>query len=284
MRKIAAYSVMLLLIAGAIWFSTGPASASSVAAQWFLIGLASTSLALWAWIGVKPNSSTIGENIQTLSAIFTIIAVFVAAGIYFLERRDRARLSFGLETSAVRPILGAQHPDSVLLTIRVPVENKGERRVKIDCLAIDVQHPAPGVSLARSSWTREEMQLVRLGEQIPYETTPEVRGCLVADAIRLRAQAALVRPLFMWRPMELEPSEADDRYFEVPVSCTYPFVRVLLKIRITAEDERVYETKTIVPLADICRGQTESTGGVSSPTLGTGDDATTAREAAPSAG
>lgn len=274
MRRAVAYLITLALIGMAIWLSFGPTSASTVAARWFLIGLGSTAVALWAWAAIKPDSSSLGDSVQTFSAVFTIVAVFIAAGIYFLERRDRARLSFGLEATAIRPSKATGgRQDSVLLVIRIPVENKGERSVTINCMGVDVLHPDPrATSLERSVTTREEMQLVRLGEQIPFEGTANIEPCIAATTSRTGWSRPRIRPLYMWPQMTLEPSEADDRYLEVPVSCDHPFVRVLLKIRINADDERVYETKTIVPLTDICGGQAESTGGVSSPTVGTGDN------------
>ncbi|HVQ06987.1 MAG TPA: hypothetical protein VMS43_00990 [Allosphingosinicella sp.] len=231
-------------------------------------------MALWAWATIKPESSSLGDSVQIFSAVFTIIAVFIAAGIYFLERRDRNRLSFGLEVTAIRPSTASGgRQDNVLLAIRIPVENKGERQVTINCIAVDVMYPEPSArGLVRSVITREEMQLKRIEERIPFETNDNIEPCIQGTVDRTKWTRDRVRPLYMWRPLTLEPSEADDRHLEVLVSCAHPFVRVLLKIRINPRDPRVYETKTIVPLTEICGGRVESTGGVSSPTVGSGDN------------
>lgn len=272
LRRLLAAAALLLLIGVAVWLALGPASTGSIAAQWVLLALASTALALWLWIELKPKDSDLGSHVQTFSAVFTIIAVFIAAGIYFLEGRDKVRIAFSLETSVVR-LPGSGEQKQVLLAIRVPIENKGQRPVSIQCIGIDVQRPATEEGdLQRSRTDREEMQLQRIAiEPIAYET-PRSTDCINRMVRRHHRSREIVRPLFMWPMLTLSPAEVDDVHFEVPVSCTLPFVRVLLKIRVNPDDAKGYETKTIVPLHDICQGTTDTGEGVSTPSLGTGTE------------
>ena len=277
MRRILAFLALLCLVGLTTWFATGPTSTSSIAAQWLLLALTSIAVALWLWIELKPAESDLGGHIQAFSAIFTIVAIFIAAGICSLEGRDKVRLSFSLETSVIRATK-AVPPDEVLLMIRVPVQNQGERNVVIQCLGIDVLRPDPAnPGLQRSSDWLEEMQLVRTNSRrIAYDS--RITNTCVSEAMgRVHGQGkapdpASIRPLFMWRPMILRPGETDDVHFEIPISCVNPFVRVLVKMRVNPNDLKGYETKTIVPLTDICSGTAVTQGGVSTPTVGTGDE------------
>ncbi len=277
MRRIFAALTLLALIALIAWFARGPASTSSIAAQWLLLALASIAVALWLWVELKPAGTDLGDHVQAFSAMFTIVAVFIAAGLYFLEGRDKVRLSFALETSVIRPTLAAT-TDQVLLTVRVPVENQGERRVSIRCIAIDIQNPdpeRPGLRRSENLYALEEMQLVRNeATPIPYDN-PISEACIRASMNRLQrrrqpADRATIRPVFMWRTLSLKPGESDDLHFEIPISCAHPFVRILVKLRINEDDRDGYETKTIVPLSDTCAGTAVTRAGVSTPTVGTG--------------
>lgn len=279
MRRIVAGLAFLVLLALATWFAVGPASTSSIVAQWFLLALLSIAVALWLWVELKPAGLDLGDHLQAFSAIFTVVAIFIAAGLYILEGRDKVRLSFALETSVVRPTM-ADTTDQVLLAVRLPVQNQGERRVLIQCIAIDVQNPNPADPELRRSTHRfalEEMELVRNeAERIAYDT-PITDACIRAGMTRLQrrglpADPATLRPVFMWRPMTLKPGESDDLHFEIPIRCTHPFVRILVKLRINADDAEGYETKTIVPLGDTCAGTAVTRAGVSTPTVGTGAD------------
>jgi len=258
-------------------FATGPTSTSSIAAQWLLLALASIAVALWLWVELKPAASDLGDHIQAFSAMFTVVAIFIAAGLYFLEGRDKVRLSFALQTSVIQPTL-ADRTDQVLLTVRVPVENQGERPVAIRCIAIDIQNPDPenpGLRRSTMSYALEEMQLVRNeAPPIAYDNAIS-EACIRESLDRLRrrglpADRTTIRPVFMWRTLRLKPGESDDLHFEIPISCAHPFVRILVKLRINPADDDGYETKTIVPLSDTCAGTAVMRAGVSTPTVGTG--------------
>jgi hypothetical protein len=288
-RKILAILALLCFVGLAAWFAVGPTSTSTIAAQWLLLALASIAVALWLWIELKPPASNLGDHVQAFSAIFTIVAIFIAAGIYLLEGRDKVRLSFSLETSVIR-VTGAGRQNEVLLMIRVPVENHGERSVVIQCLGVDVQRPDPEhPGMRRSRDSPEEMFLIR-NDSPPIDFDSRITdACIGGTVNRLRrrgriADRASVRPIYMWQPMTLKPGETDDVHFEIPIRCENPFVRILVKMRVNPDDIEGYETKTIVPLTDTCSGAAVTRGGVSTPTVGTGDEPASASAPAPAPG
>jgi hypothetical protein len=185
---------------------------------------------------------------QGYAALVTVVALFIAAGIYFVERKDKPSIEF--EVSAARALIPARErsPAQVLLAIQIRVKNNSSRQVTMNCIALDMYQPVTGQILRRSGGAPEELLL----EQLPRSA--EYPRDVVPACIRREQSSQAVRPLFMWPPLVLEPNEADDRYFEVPVSCAYPFVRVLVKLRLRPEDRLSYETKALIPLREICEG------------------------------
>jgi hypothetical protein len=255
------------LLIGAILWPIWDDSVLAVSARWVAITLVVAGLILW----VSPKFGLPGsfaERVQTLSAFFTAFAIVVAAVVYFLERRDQTKLVTSLDIHVVRPTSGDEPVKYVLLAVRAPVENKGNRIVQIECMGIDVLVPAPGDQLQRSSSYLEEMQLQQLGEQIAYDTKT-TRQCVQAAEQRRHAAPGSMRPLFMWPVLKLEPSEQDDQYFEIPVSCKYPFVRVIWKMRVKPQDIFSIETKATVSLWDACRGEIGVTSATVQPTIQT---------------
>lgn len=199
-----------------------------------------------------------GDTAQGLAGISAIVAFIVAASIYFLERKDKPRIEF--EVTATRALIPAQPPGraSVLVGIRVLVKNNGNRQVVLQCVTLDMFRPVVGTTLARNPGAPEEMMLEPIPERIAYPRTFD-RDCLRQEEARKGLRRNSVRPLFALSPLTLEPSEPDDGYLEVPVSCDYPFVRVLVKIRIRPDDELGYETKAIIPLREVCEGNAAGT-------------------------
>ena len=192
------------------------------------------------------------EFAQGYAAIVTVVALFVAAGFYFVERKDKPSIEFNISTArALIPGRG-RAPAEVLLGIQILVKNNSSRQVVMSCLALDLYQPPSGETLTRNPGAPEEMGL----DQIPRVATYSARvlpACIRREE-RRAANGVTIRPLYMWPPLTLEPNEADDGYFEVPVSCNQPFVRVLVKLRLQPDDELSYETKAIIPLREICEG------------------------------
>jgi hypothetical protein len=204
---------------------------------------------------IKSRWSGFGDVAQGLAAISAIVAFIVAADIYFLERKDKPRIEF--DVTATRSLVMPPHGRaSVLLGIRVLVTNNGNRQVELKCVTLDIFRPTLGQSLARNPGAPEEMMLETVPGRIPYPRRFDT-NCLRQEELRKHLPHNSVRPLYAWSPLTLEPGEPDDGYFEIPVSCDYPFVRVLVKIRLSPGDELGYETKAIIPLREICEGHAE---------------------------
>lgn len=224
-----------------------------------------------AWLSkwLSPSWPEHASFAQGFGAIVTVFALFIAAGVYFLERRDKPRIAYSVDATVIRPTSSAGRQESVLLTIRVPVENKSSRRIEIRCMAIDVLVARAGEPLARNPSSPEEMQLTPINERVSSQSR-FADACMRGEEALHGLPRGTVRPLYIWPPLFLEPMEIDDRYFEIPVDCESPFVRVIVKMRVNPGERGVYETKTIVPLSDTCRGETESSSGVSRPTVEAG--------------
>lgn len=244
-----------------------PSAAFTTALRWTIVAVAILFALMLLMRAADPQNSKWEDLAQGAAGAVTVVALFIAAGIYFLERKDRVKIQF--EVSSTRSLLpvgneGASRPNprhrTVLVGIRVLITNNSARRLEVNCISLGLFQPVGTGSVARSWASLEEMRLEPIAVPIPYDREDgnprhalalgQVRQCLRQDQARHNA-----RPLFMWRPLTLEPSEADDRYFEYPVGCQYPFVRVLVKIRMNADDDDVYETKAIIPVDDICEAR-----------------------------
>jgi len=252
-----ALGIVTWLVAFGLTFISG--SVLSVAVRWGLAALALALLIILVWraFGNSPSA----EVAQGVGGIATVIALAVAASIYFLERKDRPRIEFDLTASrALVPAEGAQ-PRRVLLGVRILVRNSGTRQVDIRCMAIDLFLPEPDSALDRNPGAPEEVLLNRLSQRLD---SPK------ADSRCERTrnpQGQVIGPLYNWPPLRLEPAEADDLYFEFPVDCQFAYVRVLVKMRLRPSEPWAYETKAIIPLREICH---EDQSGMAAPVAQSG--------------
>ena len=248
-----------------------------VVALSLLAAAALTAFVVRQWAKGAGPSERYASAAQGFAAIVTVAALFVAAGVYFLERKDKFRLSVGLDANVIRINSRPGRQGTVLLTVRVPIENRGAVRVDIKCISIDVLRPASENLEARNPMAGEETRLQSLGMRIAYEND-ENRECIREEEGRLPPPGGTIRPLFMWLSLPLEPGDERDRYFEIPVRCDAPFVRVLVKVRVNATDSENHEVKTIVPLIDTCAGREQSSSGVSMPSSEGGGSASQAND------
>lgn len=236
-----------------------------------------SAIAIYGWAQTRDSGLNKWNNYgQGLFGIVSAIAVMIAGLFYFVERRDKARLDVDIEAKVHRLwpkdaelfASGDVWPRELLLTVRVPIENKSYRKVLLRCLSVDLLALPSGAALERRN-PSQDLKFRRLAryEYIAYDAalreadgslTPpdeDIAACLAAE--RERYSDADVRPLFMWRALHLEPGEADDVYFETAVSCKYSAVRIIVKVR-RAPEAPVHETKTVLPIVDTCRGLRET--------------------------
>lgn len=239
MNKLRTATAVLALVALAVLLYLQPPSTLSVVALCMLLAAALILAASAVSSRAGQQWKRIAATTKDLVPIVTIVAIAIAAGFFFLERRDRFRLSFNVETSVVglgdEEELGKQ---KALLTVRAPVENRSSRQLEIDCMSIDVLQPEQ-VTLARRVG-QPEMALERIRENIAYA---DPNNCFPERGDR---------PLFLWEPLVLEPNDAGDRYFEVTLDCDKPIARVEVKLRVNPRDSRGYESRAVVPLASAC--------------------------------
>jgi hypothetical protein len=269
------YFVLAVILFVALCVAIAPAATASVMLRWFFAAAFMTGVLLWAGMLLDPRNQGLSSVAQGIAGVATVVALFIAVGVYFLERKDKPSITFTVDAARAllsRPAAG-QGPArrSVLVGIRILLTNNGARRVEMKCIALALFRPARADRVERNSGAPEEMQLEPIVEPIAYDR-PNGRGgahdrdvaqineCIETDLNRVRRRTgdpgitrSAVRPLFMWSPLRLEPRDVDDRYFEIQADCGDPFLRVLVKMRVDPDSE-VYETKAIIPLAEICSG------------------------------
>ncbi|HEX8573871.1 MAG TPA: hypothetical protein VF759_14095 [Allosphingosinicella sp.] len=199
---------------------------------------------------------------QGLASIVTIAALFIAAGIYFAERRDKPKLAVSVATNAIALPRSGRGARQLLLTIQVPVENRGAGRVDIECMSLGLSGLPEGAEPRRGGGSSEEIEFEAIGPPINYVAGEQ---CNSGEEKRKGLAAGTVRPLYRWPRLSLEPGEVDDRYFETVLSCRHVMARALVKLRIRAEDKYGYESKALIPLAAVCAGDKETATGISTP-------------------
>lgn len=269
------YFVLAVILFVALCIAIAPDATASVMLRWFFAAAFMTAVLLWAGMALDPKNQGLSSVAQGIAGVATVMALFIAVGVYFLERKDKPSITFTVDAARAllsRPGGTRGGPGrNVLLGIRVLVTNNGARRVEMKCIALALFRPARPDRVARNPGAPEEMLLEPLVTRIPYDRpnglggahdrdVAQIDACIDRDLARIRGRTgdqniprSAVRPLFMWSPLRLEPHDVDDRYFEIQGSCADPFVRVLVKMRVDPESE-VYETKAIIPLAEICSG------------------------------
>src|SRR5687767_1944777 len=124
------------------------------------IVLASFVLFGAALVGRKHSSSwpNFSEFAQGLASVITIVALFIAAGIYFAERRDKTKIAFSVVANAIALPLEKGKDQELLLTIQVPVENTGAGRADVECMSVALSGLPKAAPLRRSKVTPEEME------------------------------------------------------------------------------------------------------------------------------
>ncbi|MBX9730260.1 MAG: hypothetical protein K2X59_02940 [Sphingomonas sp.] len=245
----------LLAIAGCIAFFTPNSSPFVYGVAAVAITAAITGIAMAFTSTNWRDVSRTSEVLQGVASIVTMCAVFVAGGIYFYQRQDRIRYTFNVETKIV-DFGDSSSKKRVLLTVRVPTENRGARRLVINCASLGVYglRPDSKSGIQRNGQFQEDLELEPMGQPIARS---EQSKCLRTEEIYRGWKPGSIHPFFMWKPLTLEPGEIDDNYFETLVSCKYSILRILVKMRPNFEYYGNTEAKLIVPLSDVCGGRAE---------------------------
>lgn len=226
--------------------------------------------------------AALGEFLQGMAGLVTIAALLIAAGIYFVERNDRPRLAFSLDADAAPISASGRRSDTLMLSIRIPVTNTGSQRLTIPCIALGIAGLPSGQAPTRSEEFREDLELEPIHEEIEFPSDQSA-DCIAREARRRGRPAAEIRPAYMWNPLDLEPGETRNLYFETLISCRFSLVRVLVKFRLDPRSDVSSETKTMVPLTSVCRPNAEPRVGVTAPRVEAGTTGAPTSAAPPSA-
>ncbi|MGZ8285780.1 MAG: hypothetical protein ACXW27_08195 [Allosphingosinicella sp.] len=215
---------------------------------------------------LKSHHDKLGNYGQGLFGLVSVIALLAAGGLYWIERRDQPKLAFTVKAQAFPLGPATRRQKEVLLSLVVLIENKGSRKIEVSCVAADFSALKAGGSLARDPSSSSDMIFERLAEDINYEAADasgRIGRCLERTEAKWGPQA---RPTFMWPHVSLEPGEIDDVYMEKAISCRFSLVRMLVKVKADPEDRYGYESKSVIPVGDVCRGG-KGDGGTSSATV-----------------
>lgn len=207
----------------------------------FLIIALPTMFGFW-FFGRHHKHEGFTNLFQGFAAIATVIALVVAAILYFEERKDRAKLGLEIRTLAL-PVKGKDGRRAILFQISAKTSNFGFRTVTAECLNLDVA--GLPVSLKEVPYTRPEFHLVSL---IPADTANERwKRCAVTQGPD--------RTGFYWGPSVLDPGSSDTSYYELEIPCTFRAIRTIIKVRRPDESSTAYDYKLLSPISDVCAGK-----------------------------
>lgn len=208
--------------------------------------------------------------IQTAFSLAGICALVVGAVLYFTERRYMPRIAVRPTATVVAAPADAARADNVLVQITINIENSGTRGLWFHCAALDVI--ALTGAEERNPAFPDDLRGTSL---LPApRDQPVWRNCAAFEAERQRREEARRRngrlrgrvnppALFgppatgtRYRDFFMEAGEATTKTWEQRVPCTYNAVRVIFKLPKPDQDSWIeYETKMLVPIADVCRRQ-----------------------------
>ena len=219
------------------------------------------------------RASTFHDVAQGIFAISGIVALVVAAGLYFTERRNMPRMVIAPSAIVLGAAGGRQRPsvqsNEVLVQFTARIENRSTRGDWFRCAALDViglegdesrANPFPddmqGESLLPASpqddlWAncvnRFEVERRALGRMRIEEDQRWVNSPALTDSPLTGAR---------YRDFFMEPGEVVTKTWEQRVPCRFRAVRIIFKLPKPGQNSWLeYETKLLVPIADVCRGR-----------------------------
>jgi hypothetical protein len=246
---------------------------------WMLVAASLGGLVTLAVGLMKHTSTNFGEFGNGVLAMATMIALIAAGWLYLFEGRTHPKVNVSASATVVGVPPTGWRPNhsmqSVLVQISVSIENRGEQGRWFNCAALDIlglqgaedrTSPYPddlaGISLLRilpgqpadPLWTRcvgpngfeENRNRAELEEQ------NRRRGD--SDSVNPPRISGRPESGARYRDFYMEPGERTTKTWEQFVPCSYNVVRVIFKLP-KPDGTAEYETKILVPIADICRGQ-----------------------------
>lgn len=223
----------------------------------------------------RPSAST-GEMIQKWAqaafAIAGTIALIIGALLYFTERRNKPRIVISPTATVVAMLppggRQGQPVENVLVQITINIENRSLWGAWYNCAALDII--ALTGAEARHPEFPDDLQGPSL---LPAPVQTEVwRNCARVEARRQelerdrrsRGSGGRINPPALFPPPStgtryrdffMEPGEVATKTWEQLVPCTNNAVRLIFKLPKPDSGEWVeYESKMLIPIADVCRG------------------------------
>ena len=160
--------------------------------------------------------------------------------------------------------------EGVLVQIAINIENRSTRGTWFNCAALDVialtggedrnavfPDDLMGTSLLPASQAEPVWQNCMRFEA-ERQSREERRRRHRRDSQRVNPPALFPPPVTgtRYRDFFMEPGEAIAKTWEQVVPCNYGAVRVIFKLPKPDEESWIeYETKILVPIADVCRGE-----------------------------
>jgi hypothetical protein len=191
-------------------------------------------LGAWAfWIAPRlPPQRLDTAQKSAMIAFQTVTSLAIAsAGILYLDEQQWSP-RLGVELKADPQLVPGSNPKSAVIQVAIAVTNKTETRQEVNFILV-------------SGW----------GIRGPARQDPKQAQDLAATPIYR---------LVTRQPHDIGSDETDNQYVEIPVACDWSLVRVDVKVpRPPAEPPKQgkarveYERKLLVPLEEVCSGNTE---------------------------
>lgn len=233
-----------------------------------LVLLALVAASLWG-LGIAPD--LFGNFGQGAAGVLSVIALFLAVGIYFFERGNKPKVVLQPPTGSVIPLEGSAGKDeeqAVLLHLAMTVENRSSNMLLVQCAALDII--AVDVSGARNNRYYEDLPGVSLlnppaGKPLfdncvtKFEAPRRTREREFLNRQGLRAET--INPMRLsdeartgarFTDFSMEPGEVVTKTWDQRVSCKVQAVQVIFKVP-KPDDVVDYEAKSLIPVAVACR-------------------------------
>src|SRR5204862_4036059 len=157
------YFVLAVILFVALCIAIAPDATASVMLRWFFAAAFMTAVLLWAGMALDPKNQGLSSVAQGIAGVATVMALFIAVGVYFLERKDKPSITFTVDAARAllsRPGGARAGPGrNVLLGIRERVTHNRARRGAVTRTARALFPSARPGRVARTPRAAEERLL-----------------------------------------------------------------------------------------------------------------------------